>query len=247
MHETLAEERPPKAAGGGMSHGFSAVLAATALLAAVVYWLHYCRRDDPGLAGAAVKAASTGLLAAILWTAVALGQGLWTIALGLSLGVVGDWFLARRGEDAFLAGMAAFAAGHLAYAIGLLQRSAQIGLDGINAPEAAALIALLALLISTELWLSPRTGGLRWPVRGYVAMIGAMGAVLLVLPSYEGMGTLRFGGALFILSDLLLALRLFVVKDKARQDVLSLMLWPAYWGGQALIALGAIIYWSPKG
>lgn len=231
-----------------MSHVISPILAGAALLAALTYWLLYCRRDDPGLTGAAVKAISTALLAAILWTAVVLGQGLWTIALGLTLGALGDWFLARRGEAAFLAGMAAFAAGHLAYALGLWQRSAEIGFDGINAIEAAALVALLILLASTEVWLAPQTGALRWPVRGYVGMIGAMGAVLILLPVHEGgMGTLRFGGALFILSDLLLALRLFVVKDKARQDVLSLTLWPAYWLGQALIAFGAMGFWSPKG
>jgi uncharacterized membrane protein YhhN len=141
-----------------MSHGFSHVLAGAALLAALVYWGRFCRRDDPGLTGSALKAASVGLLAAILWTAVALGQGLWTIALGLSLGALGDWFLARRGRRAFLAGMAAFALGHLAYVLGLHARAAALGFDGASGVEGVALAFLLGLVASTEVWPAPRTG-----------------------------------------------------------------------------------------
>ena len=41
----------------------------------------------------------------------------WTLVVpGLALGALGDFFLTRRAEAAFLAGMGAFAAGHLAYA-----------------------------------------------------------------------------------------------------------------------------------
>lgn len=230
-----------------MDHSLSAVLAVAALAAALVYWLRYCTRDDPGLAGAAVKAASTALLAAILWTAFALGQGLWPIALGLSLGALGDWFLARRGQAAFLAGMAAFAAGHLAYAGGLAARSAELGFDGWTAAEGLAVAALAGLAASTPRWLLPRTGALRAPVAGYVAMIGLLGLAAILLPAHPGQGALRVGAALFILSDLLLALRLFVVQDRAGQDLLSRLLWPAYWAGQALIGWAAVLYWSAKG
>jgi hypothetical protein len=51
------------------------------------------------------------------------------------------------------------------------------------------------------------------------------------------------GGGSVRLSDLLLALRLFVVTGKAWHRRLSLVLRPADWGGQALIAVGAMIYW----
>ena len=220
-------------------------LAGAALLAAAVYWLRYVPRDEPGLAGAAVKAASTSLLALLLWR---FGMPLfWTIALGMTLGAAGDWFLARRGEAAFLAGMAAFGAGHLAYAGGMLARSLDLGLDGVSPAEGAALAALLALVASTEVWLAPRTGALRWPVRAYVLLIGLMGAAAVLLPAQEGRAALRLGAALFLGSDLLLALRMFVVADPARQRALSLALWPAYWLGQALIGWGALVFWLPKG
>ncbi|NGM45637.1 lysoplasmalogenase [Rhodobacter sp. SGA-6-6] len=221
-------------------------LAGAALLAAAVYGLRYCTRDDPGLAGAAVKTASTGLLALLLWRFAGLPL-FWTIALGMTLGAAGDWFLARRGEAAFLAGMAAFGAGHLAYAGGMLARSLELGLDGVSLAEGTALAALLALVASTEVWLAPRTGALRWPVRAYVLLIGLMGAAAVLLPAHPGQPALRLGAALFLASDLLLALRLFVVADPARQRALSRALWPAYWAGQALIGWGALLFWLPKG
>lgn len=52
----------------------------------------------------------------------------------------------------------------------------------------------------------------------------------------------RLGAALFILSDLMLALQLFVVKGEAVLRMLALALWSAYWTGQALILWGAVTY-----
>lgn len=219
-------------------------LAALAL--AAVYWLRYSWRPEPGPAGAAVKAASTGLLAVILWRAAGLPL-FWTIALGMTLGAVGDWFLARRGETAFLAGMAAFGVGHLAYAAGMLARSSEIGFDGLSVAEDVALGSILALVLSTEVWLAPRTGALRWPVRAYVVLIAAMGAAAVLLPAAPGQWALGLGAALFVASDLMLALRLFVVAEPGRRRLLCLALWPAYWSGQALIALGALSFWGLTG
>jgi len=107
-----------------------------------------------------------------------------------------------------------------------------------------ALVALLALVLSTEFWLAPRTGGLRWPVRIYVLLIALMGISALLLPVHPGQGWLRLGAVLFILSDLMLALQLFVVRDAGWQRRLALALWPAYWLGQALIAWGAVVFWQ---
>ena len=45
----------------------------------------------------------------------------------------------------------------------------------------------------------------------------------------------------------MLALRLFVVSDPARQRLLSLSLWPAYWLGQAVIGLSALAFWGMSG
>jgi uncharacterized membrane protein YhhN len=215
------------------------------LAAAVLYWLRYAARETPGPGGAAIKTVSTLLPAMLLFALAPEGaRWFWLMPLGLALGVLGDLCLALRGERAFLAGMAAFGAGHLAYAAALGLRTAELGFDGVSAGEGVALAALLGLVASTEFWLAPRTGALRWPVRAYVGLIGGMGVAAILLPAHPARGLLQAGAGLFLLSDLLLALRLFVVAEPGWQRGLSLMLWPAYWAGQVLIALGALALWA---
>jgi len=149
------------------------------------------------------------------------------IALGLALGAAGDFFLSRPGERSFLAGMAAFAAGHLAYASGFLGAGATL-------PGPGVLVPLLALGLSTEFWLAPHTGGLRWPVRGYVVVILVMAAAAFGLPR----GAVTLGAALFILSDLILAIELFRFGPERPALWRARVLWAAYWGGQLLILIG---------
>lgn len=234
--------------GGMKMQLIQGVLAGLGLAAALIYGLRYAASDDPGRLGAMVKTFSTAALALALWASLTAGGPLlWTMVLGLALGAAGDWFLARRGEAAFLSGMAAFGLGHLAYAFGMLGQSHALGFDGISMPEGLVLAGLLALTLSTELWLAPRTGVLRWPVRAYVLLIGVMGVAAVLLPEAPGQGWLRLGAGLFLLSDLLLAIRLFVVTDRGQQRALSLTLWPAYWAGQALIAWGALHFWQVIG
>lgn len=218
--------------------------AIMALAAAAVFWLGFATREVKGWTGAAVKTASTGLLAVLaLAQAATLAPGgwFWLIPAGLALGALGDLMLALGGVRRFLAGVAAFGLGHLAYAGGFFWRGAQLGFDGVSLAEGLALTGLLALLLTTELWLAPRTGDLRQPVRGYVGLIGLMGVAALLLPVHAGQGLLRAGAALFILSDLMLALQLFVVREAGWRR-LARVLWPAYWAGQALILWGAVLY-----
>ena len=218
-------------------------IAIVSLAAALAYWGRFAASEIKGIVGVVVKTASTGLLAVLLVT-VPGGSWFWLIPLGLALGALGDLCLALRSERAFLAGVAAFGLGHLAYAGGFLLRSGEIGFDGVGVGEAGILAALLGLLASTEVWLAPRTGPLQGPVRGYVALIGLMGLAALLLPKAEGQGILRLGAVLFVASDLMLALQLFVVRDAGVRRGLSLALWPAYWAAQALIAWGAVVFWQ---
>ncbi|MBL4929199.1 lysoplasmalogenase family protein [Fuscibacter oryzae] len=85
--------------------GLSAVLS-------LLYFLRYCGQEARPLAGAIVKAAPVALFA-LAGTLAGVPSLIW---LGLALGAVGDFLLARDGEHSFLAGMAVFAAGHLCYA-----------------------------------------------------------------------------------------------------------------------------------
>ena len=132
------------------------------------------------MAGSLAKAGSVGMLAVIAGMV-----GLWPMALGLALGALGDSALSRRGQAAFLAGMAAFALGHLAYAAAFWGRAMSM-----QALAYWPFAVLLALLISTEFWLAPRTGDLRWPVRAYVVVIGIMAALAMALAPGAGRGVL---------------------------------------------------------
>ncbi|MGB3315916.1 MAG: lysoplasmalogenase [Albidovulum sp.] len=169
----------------------------------------------------------TGAVAALALAAPGFGAPTLIIA-GLALGALGDFFLSRPGEKAFLAGMGAFAAGHLAYA-------AEFWVPGTLPPLYPALV-LLVLGASTELWLAPRTGALRWPVRAYVVVITLMALAAMTLGPDRQIALA--GAVLFVASDLLLSLDLFVVKSAALNRLLSHALWAAYWTGQALILLG---------
>lgn len=229
-----------------MPQFFLAILLIAAVLAFVTYWLVWAKGNEVSLTGAVVKAASTGFLA----LAGALGLGPGYAALGLAFGAAGDFFLARRSEKAFLAGMAAFALGHLAYAGGLAARGAEIAPLQLSTTQIIAALVLIGFSLSTELWLAPRTGALRWPVRGYVLVIGLMGLAAIALPAHPdtlSAAVIRLGAALFILSDFLLAFRLFLARGEAARRALALALWPVYWAGQALIMIGTGLYAQSPG
>lgn len=230
---------------------FGRIAAGAALVLALAYWAFYTGRGSaPDLAGALVKTGSVALLALVLWQVAMRGGALplfWLVALGLTLGALGDFCLARSGEAWFLAGMGAFGAGHLAYALALILRGRALGsgLAGVQPVELLVLAALVLLILSTEIWLAPRTGGLLWPVRAYVLLIALMGLAAILLPAAPGQGLIRLGAALFLASDLMLAIGLFVAQSAGLKTGLSLALWPAYWAAQALIGLGALRLWAP--
>ena len=126
--------------------------------------------------------------------------------------------------------MAAFAAGHLAYA-GLLL--------GLGPPRlhVAPMVALVVfgLVMGALLWRP--TGALRGPVLAYVAVIVAMGLAALGLPAGQG-GRIVPAVLLFILSDSLLAAELFWARDPGLRRGLGLAVWPCYWLAQLGLLLG---------
>lgn len=182
--------------------------------------------------------ATLGLVVWGLWSAAPGG-----IVLGLALGAAGDFFLSRRCKPMFLAGMAAFAAGHLAYVAALWARAGDLGFATPTPAQMAMLAALGLGVLALGLWLSSRAGALRLPVLGYTMVIGLMTATAVILPPHAGRGLIWLGAALFLGSDTLLALRMFVAGDRA-QKPLDLAVWPSYWLGQALILVGATAYWG---
>lgn len=152
------------------------------------------------------------------------------VIAALALSLVGDIALSRPGNRAFLIGLIGFAAAHLAYIIHFY------GL-AVGLPPITAILVLVALAASTELWLRPRTGDLKWPVRIYVLLITAMGLTAIAMPARE---LATMGALLFIFSDLLLAIHLFRLDQKSILNVpISIALWVAYALAQVAILIGA--------
>ncbi|MBQ4824119.1 lysoplasmalogenase [Leisingera sp. HS039] len=180
-----------------------------------------------------------GILRSLAKTAavalLALGAGLagapLLLVLALGLCALGDLFLSRDGESAFMAGVGAFAAGHLAYAALFLTRPDSDPGRLMHMPAALIAAGLLVLgLIMTQV-LAPRAGALKGPVLAYIPIILGMGAAALTLP----FGTWVLAAACaFMLSDMILAAETFVLSaEHPLRRITPYAVWVLYWGAQA--------------
>ncbi len=147
---------------------------------------------------------------------------------GLLCGAAGDAALLGDGVW-FLLGMGAFALGHACYLTAFLRSGAGAGLRR-RWWIGAGYLAVWAVLISV-IW-PGLDGGLRVPVLVYSLLLTAMAA------SAAGTGRIvaAAGGALFLVSDGLLALGLSDVDFTGR----SAAVMPTYLAAQVLIALALL-------
>lgn len=199
---------------------------ALAAVFALIYAAFFCWRAD-SWPKTAVKAVPMLAFAG----AGVVNFAAWPVVVALFLSAVGDIALSRRGDRAFLLGLTAFALAHVVYA-------AHFVTLGAGFPPLLPALALIALALSTEAWLTPHAGGLRGPVRVYVLLIACMGLAALTLP--EGRGLALLGAAAFIASDAILGLQRFRMGSRSRWQVpASVALWLLYVAGQAGILLGA--------
>jgi len=195
---------------------------------------------NPGLLRSVVKTGSVLLLAG----AAALAQAPALLILALALCALGDWCLSRPGERAFMAGVGAFAAGHLAYIVLFLTREAADPAQLTTGWRVAALAGFGLLGAAMAARLAPRAGALRLPVLVYIPIILGMGACALALPP-EGALALALPAALaFIVSDVILAWEVFLFRPGHRLLTLTpYAVWPLYWGAQA----GFLAAFAPSG
>ncbi|MDJ0344848.1 lysoplasmalogenase family protein [Streptomyces sp. H10-C2] len=115
----------------------------------------------------------------------------------LLFGWGGDVALQIGGDLAFLAGMGSFAAGHVCYLVLFVRRGAFA--DRRATLRRAAGYAVVWLVVITLLW-GGLDASLRIPVAGYSLLLTAMAA------GAAGLGArAAAGGALFLLSDTLIA------------------------------------------
>ncbi|MGW9169389.1 lysoplasmalogenase [Agromyces sp. NPDC055658] len=146
--------------------------------------------------------------------------------IGLSWG--GDVLLTFPGDPWFVAGLASFLAAHVAYIVLFLRMP-----RARRCPPAWALVyplwvvAMLALLL-------PGAGALAVPVVAYALVIGAMA----VSASLHG-GWIALGGALFVVSDSVLAMGRFLPGYEFAAHDLAVM--STYLAAQGLIAFGVLL------
>ena len=119
----------------------------------------------------------------------------------LGLGTAGDVALLGHSDAAFTAGLGSFLAGHVAWMKAIRER----GSGGFLRQRPWAAAPYLAAFVGLNGYLWSRTGKDRIPVLVYSAAL--MGTGLIALDS--GNAKTAAGGALFMVSDTLLALERF--------------------------------------
>ena len=157
----------------------------------------------------------------------------WVVA-ALVLGLLGDVGLmlsSGRTDPPFLAGLAAFLLGHVCYLVGF----ARTGLRPVDV-LAGVLIAVgvAALTLPQVLRGARRSAGRPFAlvVAGYATLLAAMTALAVG----TGIVATAIGGALFLVSDTLIARRRFVAEVR-HGDLLVMV---TYHLAQALILIGLI-------
>ncbi|HET6526231.1 lysoplasmalogenase family protein [Sphingopyxis sp.] len=182
------------------------------------------RLDGPAIW--AWKATGVGFLA--LWAAAnARERNGWLIAAALGLGALGDWLLDAKGLET---GAVAFVVGHLiAIILYLTNRRAAM----TPSQRLLGWLAMPATLVIVWGMLSPAPGW--WHAAVYSLFVAAMAAAAWTsrFPRYRT-GT---GAMLFLASDLFIFVGEGGVLSK---DVTMWLVWPLYFGGQALIGWGVV-------
>jgi uncharacterized membrane protein YhhN len=158
------------------------------------------------------------------------------IVIGLAFSLAGDVALLWPVQG-FLVGLVAFLMGHVAYLVALTRR-----VKFLASPPAFGAWAIVAASVLASLWagVSPE---LRAPVIVYVCALSAMAAQATSVwlarrgrPDAARWRVVAIGGALFVLSDAILA------TDKFVGGISMPTLWnlSIYWLGQWFIACAAV-------
>jgi hypothetical protein len=140
------------------------------------------------------------------------------IAIGMTLGFVGDLFMAKLMgfvplKEPVLGGIAAFGLGHVAYIVGILRLGDQAGL---NASTPRLVAWLVSLFVGVVLWYVVVIRGqksvkaLHWAALPYALLLAStMGCAAGLAVQNGAFIPLALGAALFLSSDLILAGQLF--------------------------------------
>ena len=159
----------------------------------------------------------------------------WSLLLALFFGLLGDVALLGESEERFVAGVAFFLVGHLAYGVCFVHL-------GLPSPDWSwAVVVVLALILAVTRNVVPtayRLAGakLAAPIGVYSLVI----AVMLVLAWLTGLGLVAAGAAVFVVSDSVIALTLVATEFGRPTGRAQLAIMVTYHVGQALIVAGVL-------
>ncbi|WP_170421941.1 lysoplasmalogenase [Ruegeria arenilitoris] len=174
------------------------------------------------------KTASVALLAFV----ALLSGGPLLLTLPLALCAVGDALLSRETDSTFMAGIGAFAAGHLAYIALFLTHPTSDAALILDKPGYFWSLIILGIVAATLL--APRAGDLKGPVLAYIPIILGMGVTVLALPETGALRWALPAALAFIASDLILATEKFLLpQNHPALRITPYMIWILYWGAQA--------------
>ncbi|MGI6668813.1 MAG: lysoplasmalogenase [Acetivibrionales bacterium] len=167
------------------------------------------------------------------------------VTTGLIFGAIGDVLLAlkllldgKTAQNVFMAGIAAFLAGHVLYIAALITRD--IGALWVGVPVCAVLsVALLPFFIlrRIEVEKNIKNFGIVYVVM-ILLMTGAAAGLLAIQPFNPGYLLFAVGAVFFTLSDIVLIFALFGKKKHQSFRAINLS---AYYAGQVLIALSLML------
>ncbi len=198
-----------------------------------------------GRMGSSIVLVVTAAFAYWRWQHTALRRFLWLIALGMALGTLGDFFNAGLLEfvpvlHGVLGGIVAFGLGHIAYIVGCVELDRRIGL--LNR-QAVPIAILIWQVIGVVAWYFVAYQGTEardvlWPALPYTMLLSGTAGIT------SGLAWLRprliplaLGGALFLLSDLILAVGMF----RGHFDGQTEWVWLTYGPGQMFIVFSTLI------
>lgn len=215
--------------------GIESTANGTLLLSLAAACMYFFLIDAPvSLRRSVVKTVPVALLAML----VLVREGPLLLAGALALSALGDAFLSRDGDKAFLGGLASFLLAHVLYVV-LFALSGE-GIEALLSPPRlimGVVIAALALAMLALLWPRVETA-LRLPIVVYIAAILAMELAALTL----GDPRIIVGAVLFMTSDALLATEKFLLAASSPHRAwMRYAVWVFYYVAQALIALGFLI------
>ncbi|AGB44052.1 putative membrane protein [Mesorhizobium australicum WSM2073] len=217
---------------GGIDGNANATLIFS-LVAAVIYG--FTLGMPPTLARSAAKTLAVAMLAVL----AAIQGGPLLLVAALALSAIGDAFLSRDGEKAFLGGLASFLVAHIVYVALLLRSGAGLELLGAEPWRSAIALAMavFAIVMLAALW--RRVGpGLRIPIAVYVVAILAMGMSALTTSNVWVIG----GAVLFMASDGLLAMEKFLVAAVSQHRAwMRFTVWVLYYAAQLAVTLGFLL------